>query len=422
VSPSGGSGGSRDDSLAVVVTTPSRSLGGPGFELVERTRKTIDRYEMLTEGDSVLVALSGGPDSTCLLDVLRRLSGPLALDLEVAHVDHGLSEDSERVGAEVSSRAAEEGFEVHMMRAPDLGGPNLHARARAFRYSFLTTIAEQMRRAAGSAGPEDQTGTGSAGPEDQTGTGSAGPEDQTGTGSAGPEDQTGAGSSRTYTGSAQPTVKIATGHTLDDRVETTLARLVHGAGTEGLAGIPPNDAVRSGAVGGVARIRPLIESRRSQTRAYCDELGLTYFEDPANDDDRFERPAVRHEVLSAIERRWGDGAVRAMAVSADRLQDDARALNALAAALYGRLARSSEDGTRLATESLAAAPRALRRRVLGLAVGRVRDRAGGVEAVVRALDSPADGRERTFAVASGIEIVLARDDVTVRPKDADTTK
>jgi tRNA(Ile)-lysidine synthase len=321
-----------------------RQLGGPGFDVVEKARAAISRYRMLQPEDRVLVALSGGPDSTCLLDVLLRLSSQQGYVLTVAHVDHGLSEESETIAMTVARAVAEAGLEVHIVRAPDLAGPNLHARARDFRYSFFETIAAQW------------------------------------------------GATR-----------IATGHTLDDRVETTVARLIHGAGTTGLAGIPPVDN---------KRIRPLIGVRRSETRAYCDDNALTYFDDPANDDDRFERVAVRKEVLAEVEERWGEGAIRAMAVSSDRLWEDARALGNLADRLYEGLANVSEERVSFALDVILETPRAFRRRLLERAVGRLRDRSGVIDAALDALETHASGSP-SFSGVGGTEIEIADKEVVV---------
>lgn len=318
-----------------------RRLGGPGFELVERARATIERYAMVAPGDTVLVALSGGPDSTCLLDVLARLAGPLELTLHVAHVDHGLAPGSEEHAASLSSAAAKAGYEVHLVRAPDLSGPNLHARARAFRYSFFETVAGQIGAA-----------------------------------------------------------RIATGHTLDDRVETLLARLLHGAATGVLAGIPPSDG---------RRIRPLIEARRTETRAYCEEVGLAFVDDPANDDPRYERARVRATLVAAIEQGWGEGALRAIARSAERLREDAAALDALAEAAWPAVA--PHGGARLERAALAELPAALARRLIERAVGRVRDRAGGIDAALQALRAGKSGLR--FAVAEGIVLELSDDALAV---------
>jgi tRNA(Ile)-lysidine synthase len=328
------------------VVEPGRvaeSLGGPGFDLVERAASAIDRYDMLTPGP-VVVAVSGGPDSMCLFDVIARLSSRYSTQPVVAHVDHALSEDSERIAARVGHFAAQGGYDAHVAKAPDLAGSNLHARARDFRYEFFGIVAQQV--------------------------------------------------------GAQ---RIATGHTLDDRVETTIARLIHGAGTRGLAGLPPVEN---------ARIRPLIAVRRSETASYCDERGIDYWVDPANDDPRFERARVRNEVVSAIESGWGQGAVEAIARSAELLRDDALLLETLATSVHKELAREHEEGVSFPAARLIELPRALKRRVLERAVGEVRDRSGGIEAAVDALDGKARPGAR-FAVATGMEIVVGADEVTV---------
>ena len=319
------------------------SLGGPGFSLVEKARDAIVRYSMLAEGDKILVAVSGGPDSTALLDVLVRLSDGNGYEVAVAHVDHGLSQHSETVAANVAKLASEAGLDVHVARAHGLEGGNLHARAREFRYGFFDTIAREIGAA-----------------------------------------------------------KIATGHTLDDRVETTLARLVHGGATEALAGIP----AASG-----PRVRPLIGARRSETRTYCEERSLLFEDDPANDDERFDRAVIRNSLVPLIEQRWGEGAIHAVAAAADLLRDDADALSSLTDRVYAELV-SGEDGTvSFPRKTLMDMPKALRRRLLERAVGRVRDRAGGIEPALLALEQgKVDAR---FSVASGFEILLAAAEVRV---------
>lgn len=297
---------------------------------------------MLSEDDTVVVASSGGADSTCLLDVLARV--PLGLTLHVAHIDHGLAERSDEIARAVATKAAQAGFDVHVMRAPDLAGPNLQARARELRYGFLEAVAAQV------------------------------------------------GARR-----------IATGHTLDDRVETTIARLVHGAGTEGLAGIPPAEG---------SRIRPLLDVRRAETRSYCAERALEYSDDPANSDPRFERTFVRQRVVPVVEERWGDGGVRAIATSAQRLREDADALGLLAERVSGDVVTGEAGPTELDLQAMLKMPRALRRRMLEKAVGRVRDRSGGIDAALDALERPLD-RPRRFAVASGAEISLEADRMEV---------
>ena len=301
---------------------------------------------MFEQGDGVLVAFSGGPDSTCLFDVLARLRGKLGLKLAAAHVDHGLSDASADISAKVSTAVAEAGFEAHVVRIPDLEGPNLHARARDFRYGFLDLVAER-----------------------------------------------------------ESMERIATGHTLDDRTETTVARLVHGAGTKGLAGIPPIEG---------KRVRPLIDLRRNETREYCEECGIDYYEDPSNENERFERAFVRSKVIPVIEKRWGDGGIRAISQSSERLREDAAAIDQLTDRVYADIAKVEGDTTRMPMDALLALPRAFRRRILERAVGRVRDRSAGIDEVLAALDGgKPTGEAKSFAIAGGTEVVLSTDGVVV---------
>jgi tRNA(Ile)-lysidine synthase len=326
-----------------------KPIGGPGYPVVESALHAIDRNGMLDRGDIVVVAVSGGPDSVCLLDVLHRISSRMELTLHVAHVDHGLSDDSEMIAGRVATRAAEAGFDVHVVRAPDLAGPNLHARAREFRYGFFDIVCQQ---------------TGARG--------------------------------------------IATAHTLDDRAETTLARLVHGAGPAVLAGLKPADG---------NRIRPLLGVRRAETRAYCEELVLEFHDDPGNTDLRFERAAVRTKLIAPIEEHWGEGAIRAIATSAERLAEDSDALGDIAERLYADLT-STDEGS-FPRAALAAVPRAVRRRLLETAVGRVRDRSAGIDEVLDALEGDPKPDAR-FALPGGREIVIEKDRVVVLlPDEAD---
>lgn len=322
-----------------------RPLGGPGYDIVEAADKALRRYRMLTGGEKVLVAVSGGPDSVCLLDVLRRLADRWELSFEVAHVDHGLSESSGAIAAGVATAAAAAGLDAHVVRVSGLEGPNLHARARELRYGFFDKVMEM----------------------------------------------TGA-------------VAVATAHTLDDRVETTLARLIRGATPGVLAGIPPSSG---------GRIRPLIWVRRAETRTYCEELGLDFFDDPANEDERFDRAAIRTALVRAIEERWGEGAIRAIGISAERAAEEAAALDAIAQGLAGSL-RTRGDLIVIDRDVIEAAPRALQRRLLESAVGRIRDREPALDEALDWLERAQQGAAAHFDLPGGAAIDIDAAEVKVR--------
>jgi tRNA(Ile)-lysidine synthase len=89
------------------------------------------------------------------------------------------------------------------------------------------------------------------------------------------------------------------GHHQDDQVETVLFRLLRGAGPRGLAGIPPVRPLGAGEIR-----RPLLNIPRSVLEAWARDRGLVPIRDPANDDLRFDRNFLRHEILPLLARRW----------------------------------------------------------------------------------------------------------------------
>jgi tRNA(Ile)-lysidine synthase len=109
----------------------------------------------------------------------------------------------------------------------------------------------------------------------------------------------------------------ATGHTADDQAETVLANLLRGAGVDGLAGM------RAGTR------HPILALRRSETVALCTQLGLVPVVDPSNQDPRFLRNRIRHELLPLCSTLAGRDLVPVLARQAELLAGDADVLAAL---------------------------------------------------------------------------------------------
>lgn len=141
---------------------------------------TIRDRGLLTRGQSVLVACSGGPDSVALVHVLHTLAKDLALRLVVASVDHGLRAESADEVRTVGDFAASLGLEFVPLVVEVTKGDSIQARARTARYAALLEAAE-----------------------------------------------------------AKGATAVAVGHTRDDQAETVLDRVLRGAGLRGLAGIDP---------------------------------------------------------------------------------------------------------------------------------------------------------------------------------------
>ena len=134
-----------------------------------------------------------------------------------------------------------------------------------------------------------------------------------------------------------------TGHTADDQAETVVLNLVRGAGLDGLAGM------RAG------NTKPLLHLRRSETWALCRRFGITPLEDPSNQDPRFRRNRVRHDVLPLLDAVAQRDVAAVLSRSAALWAEDAVLLERLAASLDPR------DGRALADAPAPLARRAVRR-------------------------------------------------------------
>jgi tRNA(Ile)-lysidine synthase len=106
--------------------------------------RALDRDGVLRPGERVVVACSGGPDSTALLDALARLAPPRRIDLHVAHVDHGLRDGSAAEAGPVAALSAARGLPFHALRVAVEPGGSLQDRARTARHASLRALATEV--------------------------------------------------------------------------------------------------------------------------------------------------------------------------------------------------------------------------------------------------------------------------------------
>ncbi|MDT4938667.1 MAG: tRNA(Ile)-lysidine synthase [Pseudonocardiales bacterium] len=156
---------------------------------------------------------------------------------------------------------------------------------------------------------------------------------------------------------------VLLGHTLDDQAETVLLGLGRGSGPRSIAGMSPVDG---------RYLRPLLALPRGVTAAACAALGLEPWDDPHNADPAYQRSRLRAEVLPLLEDVLQGGVAEALARTADLVQADLAALDALAAACLPTVVRgfaprpgsAGDPGPGLDAAALAGQPRAIRTRVL----------------------------------------------------------
>jgi tRNA(Ile)-lysidine synthase len=279
---------------------------------IDRVRRTIRRHELAAPGTRVVVALSGGSDSVALAHILSALHDAGELRVAgVAHFNHRL-----RASADRDERFCEQ-IAASLRRAIVLDGEDVAARARRDRQSI-----EHAAHVARHAFFERAR--------------------------------------RHFEADV-----VALGHTRDDQAETFLMRLVRGAGPRGLAAMHP----RRGAI-----VRPLLDCRRAELRAYLAGRGIPFVEDESNADLHIARNRVRATLIPFIEQQFNRSIVDVLADEADLAREDWLWMGGEADAAARAIARRSSNGWRLESEGLRRLPVALRRLLLWRALT---DVAGG---------------------------------------------
>jgi len=262
---------------------------------------------------TVVVAISGGADSTALLLAIEELrtNHKLHTAICVAHLDHKLRKTSSKDAKWVADLAAKLGFKSVIGRskvaeAARAENDNLEQAAREARYAFLERTAKRV--------------------------------------------------SANY---------VLTAHTMDDQAETILLRLMRGSAGAGLGGM---ESLRPLAKNSSIKLaRPLLWARRVETEAYCRLRKVEFLSDEMNDDQRFARVKVRKQLLPLMQS-FNNRIVEALSRTAEHLREDGAVLFNDSDALLRRASISDEESETktpaLDVKVLSNAPTALRRRAL----------------------------------------------------------
>lgn len=211
--------------------------------ITDTVRNTIKTYGLLKKGETVLIGVSGGPDSVCLLHILNSLKIDLGLKLQAAHIDHMLRSDSasdlkyvqdlcNRLKVQLNSAR------INIRSLNEKG--SLEEAARNARLDFFFKTAKAIKADA-----------------------------------------------------------IALGHNLDDQAETVLMRILRGSGLAGLSGILPKRNFP-----GFRVIRPLIEINRKEIEAFLKKRKIRARIDSTNSENIYFRNRIRHKLLPLLERDY----------------------------------------------------------------------------------------------------------------------
>jgi tRNA(Ile)-lysidine synthase len=276
--------------------------------LLAAIEKAIKDYDMLSRNDSVLVAVSGGPDSMALLHALVLLAPRYSLKLGIGHLNHCLRPDACDGDAEFVLKLADTlNLPVYSQKV-DVGAYrkshrlSMEEAARRCRYTFLFDTARKKGFR-----------------------------------------------------------KIALGHQADDNAEQVLMYLLRGSGPLGMAGIPP---VRDDGV-----IRPLIGARREKIMHFLQANQIVFRNDFSNLDESFTRNRIRHSLIPNLARQFNPRIVAALNRLSTITREEEKWITDFIDPIYAdTLAAQSSDGLLLSSAKLNQLATPVLRRVVRKAI------------------------------------------------------
>ena len=267
-----------------------------------KIHQTIRTRNLFKKSHRLLVAVSGGQDSLCLVKILLDLQPKWGWDLGIAHCDHCWRSDSPANAQHVEKLALDWNISFHLAIANQ--SVKTEATARDWRYQQLTTIAQTHEY--------------------------------------------------DY---------VVVGHTASDRSETLLYNLIRGSGADGMQALtwkrPLTDRIRL--------VRPLLETSRSATGQFCQNLQLPIWKDITNEDVKYTRNRIRQELIPYLQNNFNPKVESNLAQTAEILQAEVEYLQQVSEQLYQKVvfvSSSSPIPWKIYRSPLQSTPIALQRRVI----------------------------------------------------------
>lgn len=286
--------------------------------LVQNVLTTINKYSLIEKGEGIVVGVSGGPDSICLLHVLHELSNDLFIRLYAVHINHMLR-GQESKGDEAYTADFCRSLNIPLYIRPydikmiaDQRGISLEEAGREIRYHEFGLIA----------------------------------------------DKTGA-------------TKIAVAHNRNDQAETVLMRIIRGTGLEGLKGI----GHRRGRI-----IRPLLDVERKDIEKYCADNSLNPRTDSSNLEAVYTRNKIRLDLIPYINRIFDTDIVDSLVRMSALVKEDNEFIEAAVDSLYDKCV-SFSDGSSISLniDRLREHGGAIKGRILRKAIQQIKNDLKGIE-------------------------------------------
>jgi tRNA(Ile)-lysidine synthase len=252
------------------------------MDVVQKVRKNIYRGDLLSNGDTVIVGVSGGPDSVALIHVLHALRHQLGLQLHIAHFNHALRKSSNADQNFVERLAKRLNLPCTIAswnNAKSNGKGSLEELAREQRLKFLTRLAKKK--------------------------------------------------------SAQA---IALAHTDNDLAETVLMRILRGSGLKGIRGILPKREIQR-----CVFIRPFLGIKRLDIGNYLEKNRISYRIDPTNKQTKFYRNKIRHNLLPLLEKEYNKNTQGVLSKLSNQITIDYDYIELQARKLYNKQVTHSRN-------------------------------------------------------------------------------
>lgn len=283
--------------------------------------ETIIRENLIAEGDKVILALSGGPDSVCLLNVLAKLKSQLNFQIYAAHLNHqirGLEAHKDALYSIELCKKLGVPYFVKSLNVPEhakLNKLTIEEAARNLRYDMLHELKQELNAN-----------------------------------------------------------KIAVAHNLDDQAETVLMRLLRGSGLNGLKAM---DYKREDGI-----IRPLMDVQKKDIEIYCKEEDLNPQIDNTNLEDEYTRNKFRLHLIPYIEENFASNIKEILSRTANSLREDNYFIEDLALESYQKIATQLDrDTVKIELEDFDKLDPAIQKRIIRIAYKGVEGSLNGLETI-----------------------------------------
>ncbi|EQJ07025.1 tRNA lysidine(34) synthetase TilS [Clostridioides difficile] len=251
--------------------------------IFDKVLSTINKHNLIQKGDKIVLGLSGGPDSVCLLHVLNRLKKDFNIEIYAAHLNHQIRGiEAQKDALYVSKLCEDMGiiFFVKSINVPkycENEGLSLEEGARKLRYEMFYEIKDKIKAN-----------------------------------------------------------KIEIGHNLNDKAETVMMRIMRGTGLKGLKGI---DYIRDNCI-----IRPILDVERNEIEEYCEAYNLNPRIDKTNLENIYTRNKIRLDLLPYMKDNFNSNVIESIVRMSNSLKSDNDYIEKEAEAKFREVSNIKEKG------------------------------------------------------------------------------